>query len=431
MSARTLRAALALALVMILGGSFVGDQIPRAEAACTISTSLRLGSGGGQVRCLQTTLNAQGYNSGPVDGSFGAMTYRAVVRYQAAKRLFVDGVVGRQTGTSLGVWGAAPSSGGATSGGGTSGGGAPGAATAGCSIASALRRGSSGAQVRCLQSRLTALGYPVGPIDGAFGTMTHNGVVRYQRAKGLLADGIVGRVTGTSLGIWGTTASGGGAPAAPTSQCTPPSGVPAAARQVVVVNSSGSVADVDLLVYTGGRWTCPRMDMPGRVGRNGVRALANRRSGDGTTPGGTFPLASMTAPDGQTFQFFGNGVNPGVHGSWRQVKVGDCWGATPNTADYNRLVTRTAANCRTPDEFLANFQQAYSRAALIGANMGPNRSGDAPGEAPLAAAIFLHRHSYDAAGNSRATSGCVSLNNSNLIYVLQRLVPGQAYFVIR
>ena len=79
--------------------------------------------------------------------------------------------------------------------------------------------------------------------------------------------------------------------------------------------------------------------MSGRVGRNGVRALANRRSGDGTTPGGVFPLASMTAPDGQTFQFFGNGVNPGVQGTWRQVKAGDCWGATPNTADYNRLVT--------------------------------------------------------------------------------------------
>ena len=333
MAARKVPAALALALMLVLGGSFLGGGLPRVEAACTISASLRLGS--------------------------------------------------------------------------------------------------SGEPVRCLQSRLTALGYPVGPLDGAFGNMTHNGVVRYQRAKGLFADGIVGRITGTSLGIWGTAASGGGAPAAPASQCTPPSGVPTAARQVVVVNSSGSVADVDLLVNSGGRWTCSRMDMPGRVGRNGVRTLANRRSGDGTTPGGVFPLASMTAPDGQTFQFFGNGVNPGVQGSWRQVRAGDCWGATPNTADYNRLVTRTAANCQSPDEYLINFQQAYSRAALIGANLGPNRSGDAPGEAPLAAAIFLHRHSYDAAGNSRATSGCVSLNNTNLIYVLQRLVPGQAYFVIR
>ena len=95
------------------------------------------------------------------------------------------------------------------------------------------------------------------------------------------------------------------------------------------------------------------------------------------------------------------------------------------------MVTRTAANCQSPDEYLINFQQAYSRAAVIGANIGANRSGDAPGEPPLAAAIFLHRHSYDAAGNSRPTSGCVSLNNDNLIHVLQRLVPGQAYFVIR
>jgi L,D-peptidoglycan transpeptidase YkuD (ErfK/YbiS/YcfS/YnhG family) len=200
---------------------------------------------------------------------------------------------------------------------------------------------------------------------------------------------------------------------------------------VVAVTASGNRADVDLLVHDGTRWTCSRMNMAGRVGRNGVRPLSQRRSGDGTTPGGVFPLASMTAPNGQTFQFFGNGVNPGVRGTWRQIERGDCWGATPNTADYNRLVTRTAASCQSPDEFLINFQGSYSRAAIIGANMGPNRSGDAPGEPALAAAIFLHRHSYDASGNSRATAGCVSLNNDNLIYVLQRLVPGQAYFVIR
>jgi peptidoglycan hydrolase-like protein with peptidoglycan-binding domain len=435
MPAKRRFAALALVVAAVLGGGFAVGDVPRVDAACVISSSLRVGSNGEQVRCLQTTLNAQGYNSGPVDGQFGPMTYRAVFRYQQAKRLFVDGIVGRQTGTALGIWGTAPAGGGATSGGTSgstaSGAGAAAGGTAGCAVNTSLRRGSTGAQVQCLQTRLTALGYPVGPIDGAFGNMTHNGVVRYQRAKGLLADGIVGRITATALGIWGTAASSPSGGSTSTAQCTPPSGVPASARQVLVVNSSGSRADVDLLVSAGGRWTCARMDMSGRVGRNGVRALANRRSGDGTTPGGVFPLASMTAPDGQTFQFFGNGVNPGVQGAWRQVENGDCWGATPNTADYNRLVTRTAANCQSPDEFLVNFQGAYSRAALIGANMGSNRSGDAPGEAPLAAAIFLHRHSYDAAGNSRPTSGCVSLNNSNLIYVLQRLVPGQAYFVIR
>jgi peptidoglycan hydrolase-like protein with peptidoglycan-binding domain len=433
MTPRQLVTALALALAAVLGGVVVDGGAPAAQAACSISSSLRLGSSGAQVQCLQSTLNSLGYNSGPVDGQFGPMTGGAVLRYQRAKGLFVDGIAGRQTGTSLGIWGSAPS--GAAQGGGTSGStGSSGAPTAGCTITTSLRVGSSGAQVRCLQSRLTAVGYSVGPVDGIFGSMTRAGVLRYQQAKGLYVDGIAGRQTGTSLGIWGagtgSTGSSAGA-AGGAAPCTPPSGVPAGARQIVVVTSSGSTADVDLLVYTGGQWTCARSDMAGRVGRNGVRALANRRSGDGTTPGGIFPLGSMTAPDGQTFQFFGNGVNPGVQGTWRQVRSGDCWGATPNTPDYNRLVTRAAANCQSPDEYLPNIQGAYSRAALIGANMGANRSGDAAGEAPLAAAIFLHRHSFDAAGNSRPTSGCVSLGNSNLIYVLQRVVPGQAYFVIR
>jgi peptidoglycan hydrolase-like protein with peptidoglycan-binding domain len=419
-----------VALASVIGLVAVGAS-PPAEAACSISTSLRLGASGEPVRCLQSTLNAQGYGAGPVDGSFGPMTYRAVARYQRATGLFVDGIVGRQTGGALGIWRTVSSPSGGTGSTGTSGGSAGG--SAGCTINAVLRRGSSGAPVRCLQSRLTALGYPVGPIDGAFGMMTSNGVVRFQRARGLFVDGIVGRQTATSLGIWGAAATGDGSTGSTGggAQCTPPAGVPASARQVVVVTSSGSRADVDLLVFSGGRWTCARADMPGRVGRNGVRPLASRRSGDGTTPGGVFPLGAMTAPDGQTFQFFGNGVNPGVHGTWRQVRVGDCWGATPNTADYNRLVTRTAAACGAPDEFLANFQGSYSRAAIIGANLGPDRSGDQPGEPPLAAAIFLHRNSLDAAGNSRPTSGCVSLGNANLIFVLQRLVPGQAYFVIR
>lgn len=411
-------------------GVLVGDApgAPQAGAACSIATNVGLGSRGDAVRCLQTTLNALGYNSGPVDGSFGAVTYRAVQAYQRARGLKADGLVGRMTGTSLGIWGTAttpttptppPAGGGGT---------------AGCAMNSTLRLGASGAQVRCLQTALNAAGYSVGPVDGSFGNRTLRAVRSYQQAKGLTVDGVAGRQTGTALGIWGTPT----APAPPTpapgggsANCNPPAGVPANARQVVVVTASGNRADVDLLVHNGTAWTCARMDMRGRVGSNGVRALAQRRSGDGTTPAGIFPLGTMTAPDGQTFQFFGNGVNPGVQGTWRQVRAGDCWGATPNTPDYNTLVNRPAANCASPDEYLLNFQGAYSRAALIGANMGPDRSGNDAGEAPLAAAIFLHRHSFDAAGNSKPTSGCVSLGNDNLIYVLQQLKPGEAYFVIQ
>lgn len=212
--------------------------------------------------------------------------------------------------------------------------------------------------------------------------------------------------------------------------CTPPDSVPASARQVVRVDASGTSASVDLLQQIDGAWQCTRRDMTGRVGKNGVRPLAERVSGDGTTPAGTFPLASMTAPDGQTFQFFGNGTNPGVQGTWRQVRPGDCWDASGGDAAYNTLTSRPQASCIGDDEYLPSFTEAYSRAALIGANMGPDRSGDQPGETPRAAAIFLHRFSYDGAGNSKPTSGCVSLAGDDLDAVLRALVPGEAWFVI-
>ncbi len=218
---------------------------------------------------------------------------------------------------------------------------------------------------------------------------------------------------------------------APAPVCTP-SGVPAGAQQAVLVHPfSTNFAHVDLVVKDGsGAWTCARMGMVGRVGRNGVRPLVERRSGDGTTPGGVFGIGTMTAPDGQSFQFFGNGSNPGVQGAWRQVRAGDCWEETPGDPAYNTLVSRPAWACTGDDEYLPNSPGAYSRAVLIDANMGPNRSGDQPGEPPYAAAIFLHRYSYDSAGNTKPTSGCVSLSADDFAFVLTRIVPGQAVFVI-
>lgn len=213
--------------------------------------------------------------------------------------------------------------------------------------------------------------------------------------------------------------------------CRPPRGVPASARQVVVVDARGTSADVDLLVLRGGRWRCLRTDMFARVGRNGIRPLAQRVAGDGTTPAGTFPLGTMRAPGGQRFQFFGNGANPGVAEGWRQVGPRDCWDASGGDATYNTLIRRRASRCPAPDEFLPRFQIAYAQAALIGANMGPNRSGDEPGETPRAAAIFLHRHSRNADGSTRPTSGCVSLGNRHLGVVMRALRFGKAYFVIR
>lgn len=55
------------------------------------------GCTGDAVKTLQDKLNALGYNSGSVDGIFGAKTYAAVTAFQKANSLGVDGIVGKLT----------------------------------------------------------------------------------------------------------------------------------------------------------------------------------------------------------------------------------------------------------------------------------------------------------------------------------------------
>lgn len=62
-----------------------------------------------------------------------------------------------------------------------------------------LKSGSDGPQVKTLQRLLKELGYSVGTIDGIFGSRTKNAVKKFQKAKGLTADGIVGKATWTAL----------------------------------------------------------------------------------------------------------------------------------------------------------------------------------------------------------------------------------------
>lgn len=68
-----------------------------------------------------------------------------------------------------------------------------------CVNVDTLAKGSAGSQVRALQALLNGYGYSCGSIDGSFGTKTHNALVRYQKAKGLSADGSCGPATWRSL----------------------------------------------------------------------------------------------------------------------------------------------------------------------------------------------------------------------------------------
>ena len=66
--------------------------------------SLRIGSSGDSVACLQQALADAGYYDGPITASFQNETYAAVEQLQIDRKLFVDGVAGRETGISLGIW---------------------------------------------------------------------------------------------------------------------------------------------------------------------------------------------------------------------------------------------------------------------------------------------------------------------------------------
>ena len=58
-----------------------------------------------------------------------------------------------------------------------------------------LKKGARGNITKLVQEKLTNLGYSTNGVDGIFGSGTKSAVIKYQRAKGLSADGIVGQNT--------------------------------------------------------------------------------------------------------------------------------------------------------------------------------------------------------------------------------------------
>ncbi|QXM06782.1 spore cortex-lytic enzyme [Crassaminicella indica] len=61
--------------------------------------------------------------------------------------------------------------------------------------------GSSGPEVKTLQTKLKNWGYYDGPIDGVFGGGTFTAVKEFQRKNGLTVDGVVGPRTAEKLGM--------------------------------------------------------------------------------------------------------------------------------------------------------------------------------------------------------------------------------------
>ena len=131
---------------------------------------LRSGSQGNFVYLLQFILNQYGYNL-TVDGIFGSRTLNAVRDFQRNNSLSVDGLVGTNTWRTLLKLPPYP----------------------------LLREGYRGAYVTFLQQLLESNLYPVGGIDGIFGSRTLSAVRNFQSANGLTVDGLVGNNTWNAL----------------------------------------------------------------------------------------------------------------------------------------------------------------------------------------------------------------------------------------
>ncbi len=134
---------------------------------------------GEDVRLVQSTLRELGYDPGTIDGIYGKLTAAAVEKFQAAQGLQVDGVVGSSTWASLA---SVPDSG-----------------LSGRQFTRNLVGAVAGEDVRNVQSALQAAGFDPGEQDGVYGRKTATAVTRFQRAKELSADGIVGPQTLSAL----------------------------------------------------------------------------------------------------------------------------------------------------------------------------------------------------------------------------------------
>ena len=142
---------------------------PHAELLA-FGTGYAATHGSSAVRRLQRRLLRLGYSPGRIDGRYGPLTERAVVRFQSTHGLQVDGIAGALTLAAL-------------------------AATKPVlQVGSGYVRGGSPA-VRRLQHDLVAAGYRSGPADGRYGPLTERAVMRFQRARHLRVDGIAGPQT--------------------------------------------------------------------------------------------------------------------------------------------------------------------------------------------------------------------------------------------
>lgn len=166
-------------ILFAFSATYLGSSNTVEASAPTPITVVYPGERGTEVTMVQQALKNKGYSI-IVDGYYGPQTGSVIRKFQQANNLVVDGIVGRQTQTALGI-----------------------------TLTHQLRYatnvltvypGDRGSHVKLVQQALKNEGYLLS-VDGYFGPQTKSVVVNYQTRNGLIVDGIVGGQTQNALGI--------------------------------------------------------------------------------------------------------------------------------------------------------------------------------------------------------------------------------------
>lgn len=170
-------------------------------------------------------------------------------------------------------------------------------------------------------------------------------------------------------------------------------------NQLIIVSASGTTAKVTMHEKNeSGSWT-QIMSTSGYVGSQGVGQASESSS---RTPAGSFTFGKA----------FGVNANPGSNYSYVQVDGSHYWVDDPASAYYNKFVSSNEipASNWSSAEHIIDYPTQYAYVLSIDYNTACT-----PG---AGSAIFLH------CSNGRPTAGCVSIPQSDMIFVMQHIQSG-------
>lgn len=82
-------------VLLLISFNIAGAYAAQGQASPYVT--LKFGSTGSEVSRLQQTLNNKGFSAGAVDEIYGKRTERAVINFQKANKITIDGIAGKQT----------------------------------------------------------------------------------------------------------------------------------------------------------------------------------------------------------------------------------------------------------------------------------------------------------------------------------------------